>query len=519
MKIFTNGEFISCEKENKVFSNMIVNKGKIIYTGDSIPEQYKDAEKIDLQGKCVIPAFADTHIHFSSYALFLSTLDVRDVADFDELGKMVKEYIRKHPKEKFIPAFGCSAHTVKEQRLPERKDLDKITDIPFMIVKYDGHAGVANTAFINKLPEEVKNDPGYDAETGWLNQNAFYIGVNYMSSQSSPLKVAESLVKASDFMAKRGIALIHPVEGVGYKNDLDVDAMKFVTKGLPQAFRIFFQTTDVDAVLKRKLPRVGGCFRLALDGCFGSEDAALSEPYCTDPNNKGFLLYTQEEVNDFCIRANREGLQISMHAIGDVAVDQALTAYEKALEDCPRKDHRHTIIHADLIPEDMQQRAANMGICVAAQPAFLYWDQEPEVYLKKILGDRADELIPLRSLVEKGIVISGGSDAPCTIPNPIQSIHFSCNHPNPNESLTVLDALRMHTSWASYMSFDENTRGTLKNGLIADFVVLSENPLNTPVEKLKDIKVEDTYFGGDKYQTPDSSVVKLLARALVTKAR
>ncbi len=519
MMIFTNAEFISCEESNRNFSTMVVDKGRIVHTGDDIPVQYARARRIDLGGRCVVPAFADTHIHFESYALFMSTLDVRDAVDFADMGRMVRDYFARNPKAKFLPAFGCTAHTVAEGRLPERRDLDKMTDVPFMIVKYDGHAGVANSSFIASLPEKVRQDPGFDAETGWMYQNAFYEGVNYMTGKVSPFKILQNLIDAADFMAERGIGLIHNVEGVGYKNDIDVTTMQLMARGLPQAFRIFFQTTEVDKVLKRKLPRIGGCFRLALDGCFGSEDAALSMPYANNPENKGFLLYTQEEVNDFCIRANRSGLQISMHAIGDVAVDQALTAYETALKAFPRADHRHTIIHADLIPEEMQRRAAKLGICIAVQPAFLYWKHEPAEYLERILGERVGQMLPLRSLIEKGIKISAGSDAPCTIPDPIASIHYCCNHPNSAQSIDVLDALRMHTAWAAYMSFDENARGTLRNGLIADFVVLSENPLKLPVGELQNIKVVETYFAGVNYRKKGSGPAALICKSLMQKAR
>jgi len=519
MKVFTNADFISCEQDNRNFSTMVVDKGRIVYTGNELPAQYSKFETVDLGGKCVVPAFADTHIHFESYVLFMSTLDVRDAVNFEDMGRMVKGYFKLNPKAKFLPAFGCTAHTVEEKRLPERKDLDKMTNVPFMIVKYDGHACVANSAFIDSMPEEVKKDSGFNAETGWMYQNAFYEGVNFMTGKVPPLNILNSLISMSDFMAKRGIALIHNVEGVGYKNDIDVNTIKFVSRGLPQAFRIFFQTMDVDKVIKRKLPRIGGCFRLALDGCFGSEDAALSQPYENNPDNKGFLLYTQGEVNDFCIKANRLGLQISMHAIGDVAVDQALNAYEAALKDFPRKDHRHIIIHADLIPEEMQLRAAKLGVCIAVQPAFLYWKHEPAEYLEKILGERANQMIPLKSLIDKGIIISAGSDAPCTIPDPISSIYFCCNHPNKEQSTNVLDALRIHTSWAAYMSFDENERGTLKNGLVADFVVLSENPLKIPVERLAELKVEYTYFAGVKYSKKASGPVSLVCKSLLSKAK
>lgn len=519
MTVFTNATFISCEEQSRSFSTMVVDKGRICYTGDEIPTAYSKAKRVDLGGRCVVPAFADTHIHFESYALFLSTLDVREAKDLEDMARMVKTYFSANPKVKFLPAFGCSVHTLRENRLPERRDLDKMTDIPFLIVKYDGHAGVANTAFIDSLPEGVKKDPGFDEETGWMYQNAFYEAVNYMTSKVSPLKVLQSLAGASDAMAKKGIGLIHTVEGVGYKNDIDVDTMRLVSRSLPQAFRLFFQTTEVEKVTKRGLPRIGGCFRLALDGCFGSEDAALSQPYENNPENKGFLLYSQEEVNDFCIRANRLGLQISMHAIGDVAVDQALTAYETALKDFPRENHRHIIIHADLIPEEMQERAAALGICIAVQPAFLYWKHEPAEYLESILGERAIQMLPLKSLIEKGIILSAGSDAPCTLPDPISSIHFCCNHPNPEQRIDVLDALRMHTSWAAYMSFDEHERGTLQEGYIADFVVLSESPLALSPDQISRIKVEETYFSGEKYQKTISKPLSLVCKALLGRAR
>ncbi|NLV86710.1 MAG: amidohydrolase family protein, partial [Clostridiales bacterium] len=197
----------------------------------------------------------------------------------------------------------------------------------------------------------------------------------------------------------------------------------------------------------------------------------------------------------------------------------ALTAFEAALADFPRADHRHTIIHADLIPEKMQERAAALGICIAVQPAFLDWEQEPGEYLESILGERAKNMLPLKSLVDKGIKLSAGSDAPCTIPDPIKSIHLCVNHPNSTESVSVLDALRMHTSWAAYMSFDEDERGILKAGYVADFVVLSENPLETPKEKLKNIKVLDTYFSGKKYEGQSKSSLGLACRSLFKKAR
>ena len=433
---------------------------------------------------------------------------------------MLRRWAEGNPGAKFLPAYGCSAHTVAEGRLPEREDLDRMLSLPTLIVKYDGHAAVANSALIAQFPPEVTGDPGFDAGTGWLYQNAFYRGVNFITQQVPVTSVLAGMSAAAHQLAEKGIGLLHAVEGVGYRNDVDVDSLRYMAYGLPQAVRIYFQTMDVAKVLKRRMTRIGGCFSLALDGCFGSEDAALREPYANNPENRGFLAYTQEQVNDFCCRANRAGLQITMHAIGDAAVEQAVTAYETALADFPRRDHRHILIHGDLFPEDLLDRAARLGLCVAVQPAFLDWRQEPPAYLEGILGrERAGSMLPLRSMVERGLLVSAGSDAPCTIPDPIASIHLCVNHPNPQEAVSVEDALRMHTLWAAKTSFDEKSRGALKEGLLCDFVVLDKNPLEVPKETLNQLKIREVWFGGRRYQGTPCGAAALACRALEGRLR
>jgi len=201
-----------------------------------------------------------------------------------------------------------------------------------------------------------------------------------------------------------------------------------------------------------------------------------------------------------------------MHAIGDAAIDQALTAYEAALKDYPRDDHRHIIIHGDLMDEQAIERAAKLNLCIALQAPFLYWPQEPVEYLEHILGKRMNHLISLKSMLKAGLLIAGGSDAPCTPPDPIAGIFAACNHPNADESVSALDGLRMHTSACARLSFDEDTRGTLTEGKRADFVVLDQNPLQIPVHKIKDINVEALYLQGQKHSGPSQrSVTGFLA--------
>ncbi len=257
-----------------------------------------------------------------------------------------------------------------------------------------------------------------------------------------------------------------------------------------------FQTMTLRKVLRRKLPRIGGCFATALDGCFGSTDAALRDPYAHDQTNRGMLFYPQAQVNEFVRTANREGLQVAVHVIGDAAVEQALNAFDHALADFPRTDHRHILIHAVLMHPDQIERCLKLGLCIALQTPFLHWPLEPAEYLESILGDRVNRLKPLNDLIPAGIPAASGSDAPCTTPDPVFGMFAACTHPNPDQRISVLDALKMHTSKPAYLTFDENERGTLTPGKKADFVVLDRNPLETSPDGLNEIRVKDVWFGG-----------------------
>jgi len=518
MRIFENGHFISCEDENRIFRVLIEDDGRIAFTGDALPDAYRGVtHRTDMKGQCIVPAFAETHIHFESYCFFREHLDVRHAETFQDLSDTIHEYEKNHPEAKTILGFGCSAHTLREKRLPDRALLDEATSKPVLLVKYDGHAAIANSALLRKLPGKITGDPGFDKALGGLNQKAFYKVVNHISKSVPPYTLLKTLIKGTNNAAAYGNGLIHTVEGLGFPLDVDVDMMRLAARALPLQFRVYFQTMDVRKVVRRKLPRIGGCFDTALDGSFGSEDAALMEPYANNPVNKGMLAYSQSQVSRFVKQANRAGLQVAMHAIGDAAVLQAITAYEAALGDFPRSDHRHVIIHANMMPEPFLERAARLGLHLAVQPALLHWREEPMAYLTSILGDRAQRLLPLKSMLSHGLTIAGGSDAPCTPPDPIAGIHAACNHPNPEERISVLDALRMYTNWGARLSFDEQTRGTLTEGKVADFAVLDKNPLTLAPENLKALKVSALYLKGKPYENAVKKPFDLCLKALKNK--
>jgi hypothetical protein len=328
------------------------------------------------------------------------------------------------------------------------------------------------------------------------------------------------MLAAIDGLADQGIGLLHSVSGVGFPLDMDVTLESLFARGLrnPLQYRLFFQTMDVAKVRKRRLPRIGGCFATALDGCLGSADAALLEPYANDPANTGILYYPDERVRAFAREANRAGLQIEMHAIGDRAFEQAVDAITGALADFPRADHRHTIIHACLPTPRGLEACAKAGIALAVQPAFLHWEQEPLSYLERILGERACRLSPLESMRRLGLRLAGGSDAPCTLPDPLGSIWAASNHYVAGESLSVQEALNLHTRNAAWVGFDEQERGSLEPGKIADMVLLDRNPLVVDRRDLREIRVRELRLAGQPYRRGQGSV-SLLLRGIASRRR
>ncbi len=519
MKIF-KGPVITCDATDTVYQYLVEKNGTIEFTGDSLPEQYRGEPVTDLGEKALIPAFTDSHIHFTSYSLFSSTLDVRNAKNFSDLSDILKRYINDTGC-KIVFGFGLSAHSLEEKRMITRKELDGIEKKrPLMLVKYDGHAGVANTAMLNLLPAGIKGLRGYHPETGQLFQEAFFKAVDFASSKVSPVALLKHMLTAVDKMAEKGIGLVHPAEGVGFPLDLDVDLVRFMAGGLanPFLFRVFFQTMDIQKVLKRKLPRIGGCFATALDGCFGSLDAALNQPYENEPGNSGILFYENNALLDFVQKAHDKGLQVQLHAIGDRAFDQATRIFEMVLKHNFREDHRHSIIHAFMVTPKGLDICARYRIGIAAQPSLLHLNLEPLSYLQEILGNRALGMSPFRTMLDMGIHISGGSDAPVTLPDPILGIHSACNHINESESVSVMEAIRMFTWETAWAGFDDKTRGSLETGKKADMAVLNKNPLDIKKEALSGLKVESLYLGGNPYKK-GQGLGNLLWKALFNRRR
>ena len=516
------GNILSVNQNDEVFRYLVTKEDRIAYVGNELPKQYKNISMNHLGNKALLPAFVDSHQHFASFSTFHAGLNVMDAESNDEIKEMVRDFVKKSGKKKTLIAFGASPYSVKERRLISREELDAVCpDKEIMVVKYDGHACIVNSKLLEKIDKQVKNLRGYHPDTGEMNQEAFFKVSDYITGSLSLIDLVKNMQNALDFEAGNGIGMIHDVSGVGFVGNLDITLEETFAKSLHNGFqlRIFPQSMDVRVATSRNLPRIGGCFACALDGCFGSHDASMNEPYIDDGSN-GVLYYSDQKVIDWCKAANRAGLQIEMHAIGDKAFDQATRALKAALDDYPRIDARHGIIHDCLPTEEGIQVCKDYGILMPVQSAFINWKQEPDEYLESIMGKkRCQRLNPLRTFWDNGIVLSAGSDAPCTTPDPISWIDRAVNHSNPSEALTVKEAVRMCTYNGYYTTFDERERGSLEVGKIADMVVLSGNPYEVDKSELKNLKVEQLYLGGEKYKSCKDRVAGTVLRGLTSKSK
>jgi len=358
--------------KNSLYQYLAEENGRIAFLGNTLPEKYAALPVVEIGDGALLPAFADTHVHLSSYAVFAATTDIKSVTPHEELIATLKAYdTRERPP--FIISFGASAHSVTEKWLPFRSELDAaFPEKPVLIVCYDGHSCLINSKMRDIIPQKVHGMRGFDAQSGYITRDAYFASVDFITGKVPVPALIDNIVRAYDRMAANGIGMVHAAEGVGFPMDLDVTLSSRIARGQKSGFqtRIFFQTCELAKVKRRKFPRIGGCFAVALDGCFGCCDAALFEPY-EGTNDTGILYRGEDEVRDFVLNAHREGFQVSLHCIGDRAAEIFIRAVENAQKLSPRDDARHTVIHADLTNDDQKRRIVDAGIHLSRQPYFL----------------------------------------------------------------------------------------------------------------------------------------------------
>ena len=240
-----------------------------------------------------------------------------------------------------------------------------------------------------------------------------------------------------------------------------------------------------------------GPAKLFTDGSSTGPTIATRESYSSDPNNYGILYYSEDEIYQVLGEAHKKGYQITVHAQGDKAIEMYLNCVERALEESPRKNHRHRIEHAGISSPDLQERIKKLEMIPVPNPPFPY--EFGEIYTYNIMVIVLITCIAARDFIDRGIIAAGGSDAPVTDYNPLLGIHVAVNRKKPvwneigaNQSISVEEAIKLYTWNGAYASFEEEIKGSIEVGKLADLVVLNDSILSVNPNQIKDLKVETT---------------------------
>jgi len=505
LDIILKGNIITVVNQKPRAEAIGIKNGKIMSVG-SATEVEKGAGKatrvLDLKGKTVLPGFIDSHAHPMGTGKNRLGVDLSSVKTVGEALEKIRQRVKKTPPGNLVFCPDYNRQHVVEKRYPSRKELDSIsTKHPIWIQHYDGHFSQINSAAIVQLKfkagmEGVIVDSKGEL-TGLIQDPASARPLSGGDNFSDKTLAMEALMLVAKEAVSVGITTLFAKEGLENAEFIIKNVKKIPVRIHPMVFPGFGAAT-LDDVINSKYLSDHICVCNLTDGSVEGRTAALYEPYTDDPTTLGMLHHTDDEFYRFIEKVHKAGCQISIHAESDRAIDQVLWAYEKVLEKYPRKDHRHRIEHFEVPTLKQIKRVARLGVFLAMQPMFITVCEGPNLdYYRSLMGaERVKRTHPFRSILDEGVVVSGGSDTPVTKMNPLGGIHACVNHPTKEQRIDVYEAIEMFTINGAKIGFEEDIKGSIEPGKLADFVVLSDDPYRVLREKIEDIKVDMTIVGG-----------------------
>lgn len=506
--VLFNGNIITMNKNQPSAEALAIHDEKIVAVGSNkeVLSIVSPQTKItDLKGATVLPGFIDCHIHLIEYGLSLGGIDCRRVRSINELKRLVAG--RTTGTGEWILGRGWDQEKFEENRYPTRADLDQVSPLnPVILTRVCGHICVANSAALREAgvdrntpnPEGGLIDRDSDGEpTGILRENAVDL-VNRVVPTPGLEAYVKATTEACQMALQAGLTTVHCI----VTSDMELQALSklHLERRLQLRFYVFIPASQLAGATTLGLRsgfgddmlRIGGV-KIFTDGSLGARTAALEEPYSDDPTTRGVAIYTQEQLNDVVAEAHLAGFQTAIHAIGDRAIGMALDAIEEARRRFPTKNLRHRIEHASVLTEDLIRRMKKLNVLAVVQPHFIvsdYWVHER-------LGHKRSELAyPFQSLVRSGVSVVGSSDCPVEPLSPLSGITAAINRPGSKEALSLEQAIELYTRSAAYASYEENWKGTIEPGKLADLVVLEKDPGKVPPEMIQEIKVLATIVGG-----------------------
>jgi predicted amidohydrolase YtcJ len=482
---------------------------------------------VDLKGRFVAPGFNDAHIHF----LVVDTVDLGEAKTVPEIQRRIRDYAAANKDKPWVVGRGWF-YGAFPGGMPHRRLLDEaVPDRPAFMTGYDGHTGWANSRALalagvtRDTPDPVGGaivkDPSGEP-TGVLKESAQRL-VQRLVPPPTDAERYRGLRRRIEEAASYGLTSVQnawfvPEELPVYERVLAEGGLK-VRIYWAQRFRK--DATDADLAAARALrarfpgPAIKfGSMKGFLDGVVESSTAAMFDPYAVG-SGSGHLNFTDEELFRATARYDREGFQVLFHAIGDRAIDQALRAFEHAAKANRTSGRRHRVEHVEVPRLADLARFKALGVIASTQALFANPDQNTlEVYAANLGPARASRAMPFKSIDDAGIVQAFGSDSPVFSMETLKGIYAAVTRTTPEgtpaggwqpqERISAEAALRHFTVDAAYASFDEDRKGTLAAGRLADFVVLSDDILAPPADRILKAKALLTVMGGrETFRAPE----------------
>lgn len=509
-KIYGNGTILTMEGGHEAEA-VLTEDGLILKTGTrrELSEQAAKAEYVDLKGATMLPAFLDTHSHFFAAANAMLQVSLEDTVTLEDIEERIHHFIKENrlEKESWIIAKGYDHNILPEAKHPPLSFLDQIAPEHLLVLQHkSGHMGLFNSRVLKTfdITEETLAPQGgligkeNGKLTGYMEENAFLF-----YQQKIPMPNAETLLKACDSVqnkyASHGITTVQ--EGMMVNQILPIyrqltksGMLKLDIIGYPDQNSIGTYINTFPQSIKKYHGhfKIGG-LKIFLDGSPQGRTAWMRTPYEHDNHYYGYGTMTDSEVFDALKQSGELKIQLLAHCNGDRAAQQYIDAVQKAMNRGYAL-RRPVMIHAQLLGTDQLKQLQACGIIPSYFAAHIYhWG---DTHIKNFGRKRAEKISPLASSLNRGIPFTLHQDTPVIEPDMLESVWCAVVRRTKNgqilgaeERIDVKEALKAITINAAYQYFEEDTKGSIRPGKNADFVVLSQNPLKIPPDHIRDIQI------------------------------
>jgi hypothetical protein len=523
--ILKNGKFYI---EKKVFKEAVLIEDDIIRQVGSNEEILKNnADKlIDIEGKTVIPGLNDSHMHISLVGDAMTSCNLTSAKSIDDVIEIGKNFIRANPALTSLKGRGWNQDNFKEgeKRNLNRFDLDKIsTDIPVVFERVCGHISSGNTKAMEvmRIDQNTRVDGGNielgpdGRPSGVFNENATRLIGEAIPKKENQDRENEFL-KAAFYAVSMGLTSIQSCDIMESDSQNMFDIIHNIYENGKTKIRYshqynFQKIEDFEKYLETEF-KTGiydekylsrGALKLFKDGSLGGRTALMLDPYHDQPDTKGVEALSDEQLQNLCDLAAKNNIRVVTHAIGDGAIESVINAYENTMKSL-KNPLRHGIVHCQITSKEQLERIANLNIPVMYQPIFL--DYDLKVVESRVGKELASTSYAFNTLKNLGAAISFGTDSPVEDLNPFNNIYCAATRQgmdlkpeggfNPGEKMAVEDCIDAYTIGSAFNEFKEESKGRIKEGFLADLVVLDRDIFTVEHNEIKDIRAEKTMIGG-----------------------